>query len=244
MFRVLRVKMSFMNSFLLSLRNSLGDFRTRWEDSRALSAIEFTLGAAIVIGHNVFRVVPNEVPILFGLGLLSMRLRHGRWSAIGFRRPESWKKIVLIALAAAALRIFMGDVVIEPLTSHFWPPIKGPEGVEDLSGDWQTAFLYFGLIWTFAAFGEEIGYRGYLLRRAADVGGGTTLAWWIGVIAVSILFGYGHFYKGPAGILDSGVAGLILGSAFLLSGRNLWTCVLAHGFIDTIGVVVLYFGWD
>jgi membrane protease YdiL (CAAX protease family) len=46
-----------------------------------------------------------------------------------------------------------------------------------------------------------------------------------------------------AGILDSGVAGLMLGAAFLLSGRNLWTCVLAHGFIDTFGVVAVYLGW-
>ena len=61
---------------------------------------------------------------------------------------------------------------------------------------------------------------------------------------VSILFGYGHFYKGPAGIIDSGVAGLILGSAYMLAGRNLWASVLAHGFIDTFGVVMLYFGLD
>jgi membrane protease YdiL (CAAX protease family) len=58
------------------------------------------------------------------------------------------------------------------------------------------------------------------------------------------VFGYGHFYKGPSGIVDSGVAGLILGAAYLLSGRNLWTTVLAHGFIVTFGVVCLYFGWD
>jgi membrane protease YdiL (CAAX protease family) len=45
-------------------------------------------------------------------------------------------------------------------------------------------------------------------------------------------------------MIDSGVAGLILGSAYMLSGRILWTSILAHGFIDTFGVVVLYFGWD
>jgi membrane protease YdiL (CAAX protease family) len=59
-----------------------------------------------------------------------------------------------------------------------------------------------------------------------------------------VLFGYGHYYKGPAGIIDSAIAGLILGAAYLLSGRNLWTSVLAHGFIDTTALVVLYFGWD
>ncbi len=63
------------------------------------------------------------------------------------------------------------------------------------------------------------------------------------MITVSVLFGYGHFYKGPAGIVDSGMAGLILGAAYVLSGRNLWVCVLAHGFIDTFGLISVFFGW-
>jgi uncharacterized protein len=74
--------------------------------------------------------------------------------------------------------------------------------------------------------------------------GESRLADGIAVIGSAILFGFGHFYKGPAGIVDSGVAGLILGSAFLLSGRNLWTCILAHGLIDNFGLLALYLGWE
>jgi len=217
---------------------------SNWRTSRIVSAAELVLGAAIVIGHNVFHVVPNEVPILVVLGLASMRLRNGSFAALGFRRPDSWRCIVLIALAAAALRVVLGQFVIDPLTALVWPPAVAPAGVESIAGDIGTALAYLGIVWTFAAFGEEIAYRGYLMNRAADAGGRTTAAWWIAVVVVSILFGYGHFYKGPSGIVDSGVAGLILGAAYLLSGRNLWTTVLAHGFIDTFGVICLYFGWD
>ena len=71
--------------------------------SRALSAIEFCFGAFIVIGHNVFHVVPNEVIILSVLGLISIRLRDGSWSAMGLKRPASWRRIFLIALVAAGL---------------------------------------------------------------------------------------------------------------------------------------------
>ena len=218
----------------------------RWAppDSRVVSGAEFLLGALIVIGHNVFRVVPNEVPILFVLGLLSIRLRNGGWAAMGLRRPESWSRVLLIALGAAALRIALAEWVIDPLTSRIWPPAIAPAGTEAIAGDLRTALQWLLIVWTFAAVGEEVGYRGYLLTRAADLGRRSPAAWWIGMIAVSILFGYGHFYKGPAGIVDSGVAGLILGSAYLLSGRNLWTSILAHGFIDTFGVTALFLGWD
>ncbi len=211
---------------------------------RWLSLAELAVGSAIVIGHNVYHVVPNEVPILFVLGLLSVRLRNGSWTAMGLRWPISWRRAILFALAAAALRIVLGSFVIQPITAHFWPPIVGPSGSDEIAGNAMVALQWLLLIWTFAAFGEEVGYRGYLLNRAADVGGRSRAAYWAGVLVVAVLFGYGHYYKGPSGIVDSGMAGLILGAAYVLSGRNLWVCILAHGFIDTAGVVASYLGWQ
>jgi membrane protease YdiL (CAAX protease family) len=207
------------------------------------SLAELIVGAGIVIGHNVYQVIPNEVPILFVLGLLSAQLRDRSWRAVGLQWPVSWRRTILFALAAATLRILLGALVIDPLTAHFWPPAVAPSGMNEITGHWKTALEWLGIVWTFAAFGEEISYRGYLLRRAADVGGRSKAAWWAGVLVSAVLFGYGHYYKGPAGILDSGMAGLILAAAYVLSEGNLWVCILAHGFIDTFGVLALFFGW-
>src|SRR5208337_861728 len=69
---------------------------------RWISFAEFVVGGAIVIAYNVYHVIPNEVPILFVLGLISLRVRDGGWSVIGLRWPASWKRTVLFALAAAA----------------------------------------------------------------------------------------------------------------------------------------------
>ena len=211
---------------------------------RALSLAEFVLGAAIVIGHNVYHVIPNEVPILFVLGLISLRVRDGGWGVIGLSWPLSWRQTVLFALAAAATRILLGALVIDPVTAHFWPPAIAPSGSDQIAGHALIALQWLLLVWTFAAFGEEIGYRGYLVTRAADVGSRSKVAYWIAVLLMSVLFGYGHYYQGPSGIVDSGMAGLVLGAAYLLSGRNLWVCILAHGFIDTFGVVAAFFGMN
>jgi membrane protease YdiL (CAAX protease family) len=210
-------------------------------DSRLLSAAEFLLGAAIVIGHNVFRVLPNEVPILFVLGVVSLRVRSGTWAAIGLSRPPSWLRVILIALAAAVLRLVAGGAV-ESLAAHIWPPIKAPGGANQIAGHPWVALKWLGIVWTFAAFGEEVSYRAYLVTRAADLGNRSRLAYALAVVAVAVLFGFGHYYKGPAGILDSAVAGLILGAVYLIARRNLWACVIAHGLIDTVGVVAAYFG--
>jgi uncharacterized protein len=214
--------------------------------ARLLSGGEWLLGAALVIGHNVYRLLPNEVPILVLLAVISMRLRNGAWiwSALGFRRPASWSRLIALALAAAAVRILLGSYAIDPLTSQFWPAPKAPAGAQELTGHFSTVLLYLPVVWGFAAFGEEIGYRGYLLNKLSETFGQTRLADAIAVVGSAILFGIGHFYKGPAGIIDSGVAGLILGAVFLLSGRNLWSCILAHGFIDTFGLFAVYLGWD
>jgi membrane protease YdiL (CAAX protease family) len=210
---------------------------------RALSAVEFLVGASIVIGHNVFRVIPNEVPILVVLGLVSIRVRNRGWSALGFKRPSSWRRIIVVAVAAAAVRIILSDFVIE-LASRFWPPPAAPAGAEAIAGNLKAVLWWLLVVWTFAAFGEEIAYRGYLLTPAAEVGKGTTGAFWGGMVLASVLFGLGHYYKGPSGIIDSGMAGLILGTAYLLTGRNLWTSILAHGLIDTVTIFVAYFGLE
>ncbi|MGD0414732.1 MAG: CPBP family glutamic-type intramembrane protease, partial [Terriglobales bacterium] len=156
---------------------------------RWISLAEFVVGGAIVIGHNVYHVIPNEVPILFVIGLISLRVRDGGWGVIGLRWPVSWRRTVLFALAAAAVRILLGQFVVDPLTAHFWPAAIAPSGVNEIAGHAMVALRWLLLVWTFAAFGEEIAYRGYLITRAADVGARSQTAYWVAVVMVSVLFG-------------------------------------------------------
>jgi len=211
---------------------------------RWVSLAEVLFGSFIVIGHNVFRVVPNEVPMLFVLFWISNRLRYGGWHGTQLERPKSWLKTFLIAVAAVAVLQLGNELVIQPIARHIW---HRPENVSSLlathARDWRIMSRNLALVWIFGGFGEEIGYRGYLLTRAADLGARSKLAYFGAMLYVAVLFGFGHFYKGPAGVLDSTYSGLVLGGVYLLSGRNLWTSILAHGLSDTIAVLVLFMGW-
>lgn len=210
---------------------------------RLISLGEFLLGAAIVIGHNVYHKVPNEVPILFVLGWVSVRVRNGGWKAVGLRKPDSWWKTVAWALAAAALIVVLSDLVIGPLAEKHFGAQHASKGLDTDKPTVPWVLGMLGLVWTFAAFGEEMGYRGYLLNRAAEVGDRSKAGYFVALLLVSVLFGFGHYYKGPAGVIASTMAGLVLGSAYLLSGRNLWTTILAHGFRDTFALVAALMGW-
>ena len=212
--------------------------------ARILSLLEFGSGGFIVIGHNVLHILPNEVPILFVLGWISLRLRDGGWKAGGLTRPESWWKTVALALGAAAVLQLGSELVVGPLASRIWP---GPQHVahtlESAALGGGKALTTLFIIWTFAAFGEELSYRGYLLTSAADIFGRADAAYILAMILVALLFGLGHYYKGPVGVLDSTYSGLVLGGAYLLSGRNLWAAILAHGISDSFAVLVLLMGW-
>jgi membrane protease YdiL (CAAX protease family) len=213
--------------------------RYRW-----ISLIEIALGTFFVIGHNVFHIVPNEVPILFMLFWASFWLRDGGWSLPGLKRPKSWGKTVLMAVTAAAVLLVGSELVIQPLAGHFW---HSPQRISSVLKiplhDWKLGLRSLAIVWVFAGFGEEIGYRGYLLTRAADLGNRSTIAYIVAMLYVALLFGFGHFYKGPIGIVASTYSGLVLGGIYLLSGRNLWVPILAHGIANTVAVVVIFMGW-
>ena len=42
-------------------------------------------------------------------------------------------------------------------------------------------------------------------------------------------------------MVQTGCMGLALGVSYLVVGRNLWVTILAHGYMDTILVVQMYF---
>jgi membrane protease YdiL (CAAX protease family) len=225
------------------------DVRTDLEAARArevmrdrvLSAAELACAAWIVIGHNVLRLLPNEVPILAVIALVTAHLTRGGFAGLGFRRPASWRLVIGLALSFVVVRWGAGYAV-ELLTARVWPAIQAPKGTDEIVGHPLAALAALAIVWTFAALGEEIGYRGLIMGRTAQVLGGGRAAWIAGLLVSALLFGFGHVYKGPAGILDSGIAGLLLGGIYLASGRCLWTCVLAHGLSDTMAVALTYFG--
>jgi membrane protease YdiL (CAAX protease family) len=134
--------------------------------------------------------------------------------------------------------------VIQPLADRIW---HHPENASSLFKipvhDWKLALRNLAIVWVFAGFGEELGYRGYLLNRAADLGNRSKTAYVFAMLYVAVLFGFGHYYKGLQGVMDSTYSGVVLGGVYLLSGRNLWAPILAHGLVDTVAVAAVFMGW-
>jgi hypothetical protein len=118
------------------------------------SLLESAVVVFIVFGHNVFHILPNEVPILFVLGWISLRWRNGGWKYAGLTRPQSWWKTV--AILAAAILLLGSELVVEPIAHRIWPE---PEQVSNIiqsgASGWRQALVGLLIVWTFASFGEE-----------------------------------------------------------------------------------------
>jgi hypothetical protein len=136
----------------------------------------------------------------------------------------------------------LGVLVLDPLLERLFHRGQDLSGFAPLVGNARLALLFLAAIWSFAAFGEELVYRGYLMNRAADLAGRSRAAWGASLALVALLFGLAHSYKGAPGMIDSGLSALVLGGAYLASGRNLWLPILAHGLIDTFGLALVFSG--
>jgi membrane protease YdiL (CAAX protease family) len=120
-----------------------------------------------------------------------------------------------VGYSCAAIPLLGSELVVEPIAHRIWPePEHVSNVIESGASGWRQALAGLLIVWTFASFGEELSYRGYLLTRAADMFGKSNLAYWVAMIVVSLLFGFGHYYKGPSGVLDSTYSGFVLGAFF------------------------------
>jgi hypothetical protein len=212
-------------------------------NTRAAAVAEIVLVLGITVGHRVLRVIPvDETLPIFILGWLSLWLRRVGWRGIGLRRPAHRGRVVTLGVGTGIFLQVLSEYVTEPAIRYLTHQTADMSEFMPLVGNLKLAALYFVLVWSWAAFGEELTYRGYVLNRAADLGNRTPFAWAVGLVLVVGLFGFGHSYQGVAGMIDTGIHGLVFGILYFASGRNLWASVIAHGVCDTVGIVAIFFG--
>jgi CAAX protease family protein len=182
-----------------------------------------------------------------------MRIRRETWAGMGLiALPGVRAKLMLIpqtllafvAFAIAAATVLFGG---EALGLEFMSEI--PDGVEDrwgdIKGNLPLYLLWLGIVWTAAAFGEEMFFRGFIITRLQSVFSGVKFASVIAVILAAAFFGYIHmYYQGLRGFFTTGAIGLAFGATFLLMKRNLYPVILVHGIVDTLTFTAIFMDWE
>lgn len=187
----------------------------------------------------------------FGVSLLlawgALRLRGMGWKDLGLTRKCNFPRALGIAACVTILLLGVTPLIVA-LMVRLTGRSANISGFDFLRGSVTNLLVVLGLIWTLAAFGEEMLWRGYLINSLHDlvVAGGSEsrLSWAVPLLISSVLFGAAHSYQGIAGVTLSAIIGFGFGLTYLAAKRNLWASILTHGFYDTVGFLAVFWGWD
>lgn len=196
----------------------------------------------------------GPISLLLTLALLTLYLR-GRgldWTKMGLIPLRGWKARLMVVPKAALALVAFGAVVA--LTTIAGPalgfeflkqvPAGATERWGDVAGSLPHYLLWLAIVWTAAAFGEEMFFRGYLITRLRQLGPANWFGSVVAVVIPALIFGYGHFYyQGWRGAIVTCGIGLAFGTMFLLFRRNLWPLILLHGVIDTLTFTAIFMQW-
>lgn len=229
-----------------------GAFRSKlFRNLLEILAVFTPLAVCGALGHIIgLKTITSGVVIQLGyaLSLLSataiLKLRGTHWVEIGLARPKSWPRALLVSLAAiigtiilinlvsAATIYLSGSQLSEPDISRFNP----------MAGNLPFLLLGVTFALTTNAFGEEMLFRAFLTTWFADVLHKTRAGWILAALASSVLFGLAHYGEGITGIFTNGSFGLLFALIYVRNRRNLLPLIIAHGILNSLRYLLVYFG--
>lgn len=178
------------------------------------------------------------LPLSAILVLVWAWLSRTPWREIGYVRPTSWVRTVIIGIVfGAAFKLVMKALVMPLLGA---PAIN--QAFHFLVGNRAALPGILFLVIVGAGFGEETVFRGYLFERFRKLLGTSTWAKTLTVMVTSAVFGVIHYpLQGPAGAEQATIVGLVFGTIFALR-RQIFPLIIAHIAFDLMAVAIIF--WD
>jgi len=180
------------------------------------------------------------IPLRGLLVLAWARWTETPWRDLGFVRPRSWVRTVVVGVVAGfLLKLFMKSVAM---------PLMGADPV-------NQAFHYLtgnkaalpGMLWAVTAgagFGEETFFRGFLFERLTKLFGSSRPATVAIVLITSAIFAIVHYpgQKLP-GVQQAFVVGLVIATIYA-STRQIWLPMILHAAFDVTAVGMIYWNLE
>jgi membrane protease YdiL (CAAX protease family) len=178
--------------------------------------------------------------VIIVIGGIFLLLRKEKLSVLGFHRQQKTVKFVLSILAFAAFWSLVDYGILLPVLNHVTGVKQDLSTFVELKGNIGLLLFLLAASWTLAALGEELAYRGFVQNRLTRLFADRRIGIIIAVVISSILFGFAHTEQGITGVLIT-TADAIFFSILKYKYNNLWASVLAHGFMNSIGIITFYF---
>ncbi|HEX7012544.1 MAG TPA: CPBP family intramembrane glutamic endopeptidase [Steroidobacteraceae bacterium] len=165
--------------------------------------------------------------------------------AIGLSAPARRGRTILTGVLVGIALLLFSKLLLTPLIEAATGAERDLTRLDFVRGDLVAYLSFLPLLWLSAALCEEVVYRGFLITRLLEAFGSTT---WLSKAAAvtisSVAFALVHAYQGPAGLVLTGVMGVLLSVLFVVSRFNLWCNVIVHGVYDTLSLGLIWLSWD
>jgi len=205
-----------------------------------LSALALICIALVFIRPVPF---PWKNPLIAVTGIIGWWLYMGNVRALGLSRSHG----ILNTAGWGILLALAGHVVIGTLLGPVinWLTGTTPDysSYESLVGNFDAVFGFWWKAMISAGIAEELIYDAVLLVGISLVLSETHFSKHLSIFATAIIFGFAHSAQGAAGIITTGLVGLMFGYGFYLSNRNIYALIIGHCLLDTYAMFVLHYGW-
>ncbi len=197
----------------------------------------------VFILATLLHLADRNFGYFFGLGVVLFLVWQHRWNwgIVGY--GQKLNRNTLIKGLLLTIPIFVGLSIVEPILQQLFGAFD-LSSVDDVRGDIGNYLFILFIVWTFAAFGEELLFRGYYMQGFAKLLGGSNISWLVSALMMSAYFGFTHFYQGPAGAIAVFLGGFYFSMIYYFNRNNLMVGALVHGFYDTIGLTLIYLNLD
>jgi uncharacterized protein len=193
------------------------------------------LAILIILAGN-FIIAPLSAILV----LVWTKTSNTPWGEIGYVRPRSWTKTIVLGIVFGVAFKFTMKALVMPLFGA--PPIN--QAYQFVTGNPAVIpALLFTMLIT-AGFGEETFYRGWMFERFGKLFGQSMPAKVAIVLITSILFASLHYpdQRWP-GVEQAFVTGLIFGSIFAVTGQ-IFLLMIAHAAFDLTALWMIYYGLE
>src|SRR3984893_7510195 len=193
------------------------------------------LAILIILAGN-FIITPLSAILV----LVWRKISNTPWREIGYLRPRSWVRTILVGIVFGVALKFAMKALVMPLFGA--PPINW--AFHFVTGN---SAVFPSMVYTMivvAGFGEETLYRGWMFERFGKLFGQSAPAKIATVAITSILFASMHYpEQGIPGAEQALVTGLIFGSIFAITGR-IFMLMIAHAAFDLTALWMIYYGLE
>jgi membrane protease YdiL (CAAX protease family) len=159
------------------------------------------------------------------------------WRDIGFVRPTSWTRTIIIGIVFGVVFKFTMKAIVMPLFGA--PPIN--QAFHFLAGNaaalpWMLLLVIFG-----AGFGEETIFRGWMFERFGKLFGQGVVAKILTILISSGSFALAHYsVQGLPGVEQAVITGLSFGTIVAITGR-IFMVMIAHAAFDVTALWMIYY---